>query len=86
MSKGESRISKTHWIVATSKGSRMVVGRDRNGPYSRTSKDLDGIQLHLRYYGLINRGRPFHTCQDDVYWASVGRTIHSLNCLSSWCV
>jgi hypothetical protein len=39
MSKGEGRTSKTCWIAATCKGSRVKVERDRNGLYSKTAKD-----------------------------------------------
>jgi hypothetical protein len=43
MLKGENRASKARWIVATSKGSRIEMGRDRNGLYHRAAKDSKGI-------------------------------------------
>jgi hypothetical protein len=42
MSKGEGGTSKAHWIVATPKSSRIEMGRDRNGLYSRTAKTQKG--------------------------------------------
>jgi hypothetical protein len=56
MSKGESSTSMTCRAIATSKGSRMEMGRDRNGFYHRTAKNLEGIRLHLGYRGWINKG------------------------------
>jgi hypothetical protein len=63
MSKGDSGTSKVHWIVATPKSSRMEMGRDRNGLYSRTAKDSEGIHIHLGYHGSINQSCAFYTLQ-----------------------
>jgi hypothetical protein len=80
----EGRTSKTRGIVETFTSSRVEMGRDMNEFHSRTAKDSEGIQLYLGYCGSINQSRPFYTCQDNVHMTSIGRVVHSQNCLSSW--
>jgi hypothetical protein len=82
VSKG--RTPETNQIIATSKDSRMEMGRNRNGLHSWVTSYSSWIWFDMGYNGSLNKGCTFHPSKDNLFWSSACGVVHVKDHVFTW--